>query len=156
MRYSSFSSLWFDILFSTATVDGVVKTEPPKQEPPKQEAPIKAHTSKTTKTTVTKTSTSVLSVTLLSDLQELRRKLEQAESGLTYHLHMPLGDNSMHECSQHIKKLQVCSCFSKIMSLCIDPYQNFGMETYKNTFIKYTNTVIQCPDCAPRFGLYPR
>uniref|UniRef100_A0AAQ5XTN1 Desmoplakin a n=1 Tax=Amphiprion ocellaris TaxID=80972 RepID=A0AAQ5XTN1_AMPOC len=72
-------------------------------------------TSKITKTTVTKVttqppqSTSTLSLTLLSSLQELRRKLEMAESGLTRHLHIPLGDNSVHECSVNIQKLQVCN-----------------------------------------------
>ncbi|KAK9539286.1 hypothetical protein VZT92_004402 [Zoarces viviparus] len=47
-----------------------------------------------------------LSLTLLSSLQELRRRLELAESGLTSHLHVPLGDNSVHECSVHIQNLQ--------------------------------------------------
>uniref|UniRef100_A0A8C5GMC7 Desmoplakin a n=1 Tax=Gouania willdenowi TaxID=441366 RepID=A0A8C5GMC7_GOUWI len=68
-------------------------------------------TSKVTKTTVTKVSsaqppTSTLSLTLLTSLQELRRRLELAESGLTNHLHIRLGDNSVHECSVHIQKLQ--------------------------------------------------
>ncbi|XP_071773140.2 desmoplakin-A isoform X2 [Centroberyx gerrardi] len=67
-----------------------VKTEPPKQEPIKTAPP-----------------SSVLSLTLLSDLQALRRRLELAESGLTNHLHIPLGDNSLHECSQHIQNLQI-------------------------------------------------
>ncbi|XP_023126262.1 desmoplakin-A isoform X2 [Amphiprion ocellaris] len=80
------------------------KTETQKQDTSK--------TSKITKTTVTKVttqppqSTSTLSLTLLSSLQELRRKLEMAESGLTRHLHIPLGDNSVHECSVNIQKLQ--------------------------------------------------
>uniref|UniRef100_A0A3P8S5U7 Desmoplakin n=1 Tax=Amphiprion percula TaxID=161767 RepID=A0A3P8S5U7_AMPPE len=80
------------------------KTETQKQDTSK--------TSKITKTTVTKVttqppqSTSTLSLTLLSSLQELRCKLEMAESGLTRHLHIPLGDNSVHECSVNIQKLQ--------------------------------------------------
>ncbi|XP_039671287.1 desmoplakin-like isoform X2 [Perca fluviatilis] len=49
---------------------------------------------------------STISLTLLNSLQELRRRLELAESGLTSHLHVPLGDNSVHECSVHIQKLQ--------------------------------------------------
>uniref|UniRef100_A0A8C5GMS1 Desmoplakin a n=1 Tax=Gouania willdenowi TaxID=441366 RepID=A0A8C5GMS1_GOUWI len=78
-------------------------------------------TSKVTKTTVTKVSsaqppTSTLSLTLLTSLQELRRRLELAESGLTNHLHIRLGDNSVHECSVHIQKLQVSSvlCSGKL------------------------------------------
>ncbi|XP_026004656.1 desmoplakin-A isoform X2 [Astatotilapia calliptera] len=49
---------------------------------------------------------SSLSLTLLTSLHELRRRLELAESGLTSHLHIPLGDNSVYECSVHIQKLQ--------------------------------------------------
>uniref|UniRef100_A0A8C2WJ05 Desmoplakin n=1 Tax=Cyclopterus lumpus TaxID=8103 RepID=A0A8C2WJ05_CYCLU len=66
-----------------------------------------------TKTTVIKVQapppapSSTLSLTLLNSLQELRRRLELAESGLTSHLHIPLGDNSVHECSVHIQNLQV-------------------------------------------------
>lgn len=56
---------------------------------------------------VTPPSSSTISLTLLSSLQELRRRLELAESGLTSHLHVPLGDNSVHECSVHIQNLQV-------------------------------------------------
>ncbi|XP_071400786.1 desmoplakin-A isoform X2 [Centroberyx affinis] len=73
----------------------VMKPEPPKQEP------IKPQTPKTAPPT------SVLSLTLLSDLQALRHRLELAESGLTNHLHISLGDNSLHECSQHIQNLQI-------------------------------------------------
>ncbi|CAK6966821.1 desmoplakin-A isoform X1 [Scomber scombrus] len=81
-----------------------------KQEPPKQDS-NKASTSKVSKTTVkvinqTAPPSSTISLTLLSSLQELRRKLELAESGLTSHLHIPLGENSVHECSMHIQKLQ--------------------------------------------------
>ncbi|CAN9502822.1 unnamed protein product [Ophioblennius macclurei] len=50
--------------------------------------------------------TSTLSLALLSSLQEIRRRLELAESGLTRHLHLPLGENCMHECSVHIENLQ--------------------------------------------------
>ncbi|XP_006786500.1 desmoplakin-like isoform X2 [Neolamprologus brichardi] len=49
---------------------------------------------------------SSLNLTLLTSLHELRRRLELAESGLTSHLHIPLGDNSVYECSVHIQKLQ--------------------------------------------------
>ncbi|KAL6104618.1 dsp [Pungitius sinensis] len=49
---------------------------------------------------------STLNLSLLSSLQELRRRLALAESGLTSHLHVPLGENSVHECSVHIHQLQ--------------------------------------------------
>ncbi|XP_034411002.1 desmoplakin-like isoform X2 [Cyclopterus lumpus] len=80
-----------------------------KPEPPKPTKPA----SNITKTTVIKVQapppapSSTLSLTLLNSLQELRRRLELAESGLTSHLHIPLGDNSVHECSVHIQNLQV-------------------------------------------------
>ncbi|XP_058490501.1 desmoplakin-A isoform X2 [Solea solea] len=48
-----------------------------------------------------------MSLVLLSSLQEIRRRLELAESGLTSHLHIPLGENSVHECSVHIQNLQM-------------------------------------------------
>ncbi|KAM7400562.1 hypothetical protein PAMA_004985 [Pampus argenteus] len=48
----------------------------------------------------------VPSFTLFRSLQELRRRLEVAESGLTSHLHIPLGENCAHECSLYIQKLQ--------------------------------------------------
>ncbi|CAB1326337.1 unnamed protein product [Coregonus sp. 'balchen'] len=74
------------------------------------EPPIKAETTKITKTSVTKTSTSTqgstLSLTLLSDLHALRRRLELAESGLSHHLHVPLGENSVQECSQRLLNLE--------------------------------------------------
>ncbi|XP_068196144.1 desmoplakin-A isoform X1 [Antennarius striatus] len=79
------------------------KEEKVKPEPPKKEV-IKPVTVKVVKTTPPPSST--LSLTLLSSLQELRRRLELAESGLTSHLHVHLGDNSVHECSVHIQKLQ--------------------------------------------------
>ncbi|XP_070700466.1 desmoplakin-A isoform X1 [Pempheris klunzingeri] len=86
------------------------KEEEAKPEPPKQEA-AKASTSKISKTTVkvnnqAPPASSTLSVTLLSRLQELRRRLGLAESSLTSHLHISPGDNNVHECSVHIQKLQ--------------------------------------------------
>ncbi|KAF7222469.1 desmoplakin-A isoform X2 [Nothobranchius furzeri] len=81
------------------------KTEVPvKTAPPKTEV-------KVTQATVTKgkpptQASSSVSLTLLSSLQDLHRQLEIAESGLTSHLHVPFGDNSVHECSVHIQKLQ--------------------------------------------------
>ncbi|TNN75848.1 Desmoplakin [Liparis tanakae] len=86
----------------------VAKPEPPKPTPPKPAPTI-------SKTTVIKVQTappapppsSTLSLTLLSSLQELRRRLDMAESDLTSHLHIPLGDNSVHECSVHIQNLQI-------------------------------------------------
>ncbi|XP_041752215.1 desmoplakin isoform X2 [Coregonus clupeaformis] len=83
------------------------KVEVVKQEVVK---PIKAETTKITKTSVSKTSTSTqgstLSLTLLSDLHALRRRLELAESDLSHHLHVPLGENSVQECSQRLLKLE--------------------------------------------------
>uniref|UniRef100_A0A3Q3AQY2 Desmoplakin a n=1 Tax=Kryptolebias marmoratus TaxID=37003 RepID=A0A3Q3AQY2_KRYMA len=64
----------------------------------------------TTSTSASSTSSSTsvrstISLTLLSNLQELRRQLEMAESGLTSHLHIPLGDNSVHQCTVHMQKI---------------------------------------------------
>uniref|UniRef100_A0A669EF17 Desmoplakin a n=1 Tax=Oreochromis niloticus TaxID=8128 RepID=A0A669EF17_ORENI len=58
---------------------------------------------------------SSLSLTLLTSLQELRRRLESAEYGLTSHLHIPLGDNSVYECSVHIQKLQVIYSYKALL-----------------------------------------
>uniref|UniRef100_A0A668A329 Desmoplakin n=1 Tax=Myripristis murdjan TaxID=586833 RepID=A0A668A329_9TELE len=71
--------------------------------------PVKAETSKTTKTTIIKTPapSPVINLTLLNGLHALRRRLELVESGLTNHLHISLGDNSLHECSEHLQKLHV-------------------------------------------------
>uniref|UniRef100_A0A4W6DAK0 Desmoplakin n=1 Tax=Lates calcarifer TaxID=8187 RepID=A0A4W6DAK0_LATCA len=82
--------------------DEGAKTEPPKQ-PSTPKIP-KATAAKVQTTAPTTSST--LSLTLLSSLQEIRRRLELAESGLTSHLHVPLGENSVHECSVHIQRLQ--------------------------------------------------
>ncbi|XP_030630266.1 desmoplakin-A isoform X2 [Chanos chanos] len=49
---------------------------------------------------------SSLSVTLLTELRALWNKLEQRERDLTQHLHVPLGDNSIQECSQRLIVLQ--------------------------------------------------
>ncbi|KAM6990568.1 desmoplakin-A isoform 2-T2 [Tautogolabrus adspersus] len=83
-----------------------------KDEGVKSESP-KPSSSQITKTTVVKVATkppapptSTLSLSLLSSLQEIRRRLELAESGLTSHLHIPLGENSVHECTVHIQNLQ--------------------------------------------------
>ncbi|XP_056326694.1 desmoplakin-A isoform X2 [Danio aesculapii] len=56
--------------------------------------------------TATSVSVSGLNVSLLSDLSALRRRLETAEAGLTKHLHVPLKENSVQECSQRIVLLQ--------------------------------------------------
>ncbi|XP_057713577.1 desmoplakin-A-like isoform X2 [Corythoichthys intestinalis] len=48
-----------------------------------------------------------LSIALLSSLQELRRRLELAESGLTGHLHICSGENSLKDCLFHIEQLQI-------------------------------------------------
>ncbi|XP_063075455.1 desmoplakin-A isoform X2 [Engraulis encrasicolus] len=49
---------------------------------------------------------SVLSVSLLSELNVLRRRMEEAELGLTRQLHVPLKENSVQECSQRLLLLQ--------------------------------------------------
>ncbi|XP_016530463.1 desmoplakin-A isoform X2 [Poecilia formosa] len=66
-----------------------------QQQQQQYQAPIKQPT---------KTNT-VISLSLLSNLQQIRRRLEMAESDLTDHLHIPLGENGVHECSVHIQKL---------------------------------------------------
>ncbi|XP_070989187.1 desmoplakin-A-like isoform X2 [Oncorhynchus clarkii lewisi] len=74
------------------------------------EPSIKANTTKITNTSLKETSISTqgsnMSLTLLSDLQALRCRLELAESGLSHHLHVSLGENSVQECSQHLLKLE--------------------------------------------------
>uniref|UniRef100_A0A8C4HTW5 Desmoplakin a n=1 Tax=Dicentrarchus labrax TaxID=13489 RepID=A0A8C4HTW5_DICLA len=80
----------------------LVKTEVPNQETPK---PVTPKVPKVPKPQPPPAS-STLSLTLLSSLQEIRRRLELAEFGLTSHLHVPMGDDSLHECSVHIQNLQ--------------------------------------------------
>ncbi|KAF3858210.1 hypothetical protein F7725_011411 [Dissostichus mawsoni] len=53
------------------------------------------------------TTSSSLSVLLLRNLQDIHRRLELAEAGLTSHLHIRLGENSVHESSVHIEKLEI-------------------------------------------------
>ncbi|XP_059200288.1 desmoplakin-B-like isoform X1 [Centropristis striata] len=81
-----------------------VKPDPPKPEP------VKPPTPKIPKVTVPKVSVTPpppsINLTLLNSLQELRRRLELAESGLTSHLHVCLGENGVHDCSVHLQKLQ--------------------------------------------------
>ncbi|XP_074544449.1 desmoplakin-A isoform X2 [Halichoeres trimaculatus] len=89
------------------------KDEGVKPEPPK---PSTIEVTKTTEVTVSSEPPppptppppppSTLSLSLLSSLQEIRRRLELAESGLTSHLHVPLGENSVHECTVYIENLQ--------------------------------------------------
>lgn len=74
---------------TTTTVVQVSSQPPPATPPPPTPPP------------------STLSLSLLHSLQEIRRRLELAESGLTNHLHVPLGENSVHECTVHIENLQV-------------------------------------------------
>ncbi|KAI4903225.1 hypothetical protein NFI96_020509 [Prochilodus magdalenae] len=52
------------------------------------------------------TSSSSLSLNLLTQIHTLRRRLEAAETGLSQHLHVPLKDNSVQECSQRLQLLQ--------------------------------------------------
>ncbi|KAK5860025.1 hypothetical protein PBY51_021534 [Eleginops maclovinus] len=91
---------YYDTLIIQHPGTGVVKPEPPKPESPIIE--VKDNPNKTQPPSTSST----LSVILLKDLQEIHRRLELAESGLTSHLHIPLGENSVHECSVHITKLK--------------------------------------------------
>ncbi|XP_035027450.2 desmoplakin isoform X2 [Hippoglossus stenolepis] len=92
----------YDTLIVQLPAHREAKAEPPKPTP----AP------KIPKITVPKVTiqpppaSSTLNITLLSSLQEIRRRLELAERSLTSHLHVPLGENSVHECSVHIQNLQ--------------------------------------------------
>ncbi|KAJ8376859.1 hypothetical protein SKAU_G00074390 [Synaphobranchus kaupii] len=45
-------------------------------------------------------------LTLLTELQDLRRRLEAAEDGLSQHLHLPLGEDGLLECSQRLLQLE--------------------------------------------------
>lgn len=91
--------------------------EPVKAETLESKSETRTSILKINKVTVPKVNTQppptppvpTVSLTLLSSLQEIRRRLELAESGLTSHLHVPLGDNSVYECSVHIQRLQVCN-----------------------------------------------
>uniref|UniRef100_A0A8C2B214 Desmoplakin a n=1 Tax=Cyprinus carpio TaxID=7962 RepID=A0A8C2B214_CYPCA len=47
-----------------------------------------------------------LNVSLMSDLSALRRRVEAAETGLIQHLHVPLTENGVQECSQRLVLLQ--------------------------------------------------
>ncbi|XP_042625432.1 desmoplakin [Cyprinus carpio] len=47
-----------------------------------------------------------LNMSFMSDLSALRRRVEAAESGLTQHLHVPLKENGVQECSQRLVVLQ--------------------------------------------------
>ncbi|KAM9719967.1 desmoplakin-A isoform 1-T1 [Menidia menidia] len=71
----------------------------------KVEESQKVTASTTTKVKTPSPPASSVSLTLLSSLQEIRRRLDLAESDLTYHLHIPLGDESVHKCSMHIQQL---------------------------------------------------
>lgn len=89
-----------------------------KPESPKPDPSQKPVTKKTAPkpTAQTPPPSSTFNLTLLSSFQDLRRRLELVESGLTSHLHIPLGENSVYECSVHIQKLEViCSCEIKLL-----------------------------------------
>uniref|UniRef100_A0A672L750 Desmoplakin n=1 Tax=Sinocyclocheilus grahami TaxID=75366 RepID=A0A672L750_SINGR len=47
-----------------------------------------------------------LNVSFMSDLSALRRRVEAAETGLIQHLHVPLKENGVQECSQRLVLLQ--------------------------------------------------
>ncbi|XP_041097838.1 desmoplakin-like [Polyodon spathula] len=52
------------------------------------------------------TSHSQVSQSLLLDLQELRMRLENSESGLTQHIHIPLDDDTVKDCFNRITTLE--------------------------------------------------
>ncbi|XP_033838794.1 desmoplakin-A-like isoform X1 [Periophthalmus magnuspinnatus] len=103
------------LIIQLPTYTGEIKEEIVQEEIKETKGEPKTKTDQTTKevtvteVTVTKTTppTSKLSVALLNSLHDLRYRLQQAEVDLTGHLHMPLGENSLHECSVHIQKLQL-------------------------------------------------
>ncbi|XP_026168618.1 desmoplakin-A isoform X3 [Mastacembelus armatus] len=98
---SHYDTLIVQLPTYTSKGEEEVKPEPSKEEISK--VPV----SKTTGSTIQPPRpSSTLSLNLLSSLQEIRRRLELAESGLTSHLHVPFGDNSVHECLMHIQRLQ--------------------------------------------------
>ncbi|XP_036374572.1 desmoplakin-like isoform X2 [Megalops cyprinoides] len=76
----------------------VNNVQPVKTAPPQSSSQISSQTS---------SQTSSQSLTLLSELHALRQRLEQAESGLTRYLHLPLGENSVQECTQNLVLLEV-------------------------------------------------
>ncbi|TRY94267.1 hypothetical protein DNTS_007112 [Danionella cerebrum] len=51
-------------------------------------------------------SVSSLNVTLLTELSALRRRLEAAEGGMIRHLHIPLKENSVQDCTHRLTLLQ--------------------------------------------------
>ncbi|XP_062850665.1 desmoplakin-A isoform X3 [Trichomycterus rosablanca] len=66
-------------------------------------------TSKSSSSTITSSSappSSSVSLNLLTLTQTLRRRLEAAEGGLSTHLHVPLRDNSVQDCTQRLQLLQ--------------------------------------------------
>ncbi|KAG7524699.1 desmoplakin isoform X2 [Solea senegalensis] len=89
--YNHYDTLVIQLLSNTNTIGEENDVEETKVAPSKTTPPPKVPK---------------MSLVLLSSLQEIRRRLELAESGLTSHLHIPLGENSVHECSVHIQKLQ--------------------------------------------------
>uniref|UniRef100_A0A8C9VQW8 Desmoplakin n=1 Tax=Scleropages formosus TaxID=113540 RepID=A0A8C9VQW8_SCLFO len=76
--------------------------EPPKVIVASKENQLKVEPAQTSKGPV-----DVQSQMVLTDLQSLRRRLETAELGLTQHLHLPLHDDSLQECSQRISQLEI-------------------------------------------------
>uniref|UniRef100_A0A673ZMQ7 Desmoplakin n=1 Tax=Salmo trutta TaxID=8032 RepID=A0A673ZMQ7_SALTR len=97
-QYAGAQTHYDTLVIGLPTYTEVVKKEVVKLVV-QHEPPIKVET-----TNILQGST--LSLTLLSDLHALRRRLELAESGLSHHLHVPLGENSVQECSQHLLKLE--------------------------------------------------
>ncbi|CAJ1072362.1 desmoplakin isoform X2 [Xyrichtys novacula] len=102
---------YYKLIIQLPTYPGEgVKPEPPIKEPEKPSNPSNPIEPETVvpvgATKPPHPPPSTLSLSLLSSLQEIRRKLELAESGLTSHLHVHLGENSVQECTVYIQNLQ--------------------------------------------------
>ncbi|KAJ8395424.1 hypothetical protein AAFF_G00031580 [Aldrovandia affinis] len=69
------------------------------------ELPVYIAKQEETKTTKTEVKVKVKQ-TLLTELQVLRQRLEAAESGLSQHLHLPLGEDGLVGCSQRLLQLE--------------------------------------------------
>ncbi|KAM9500395.1 desmoplakin-A isoform 2-T2 [Clarias gariepinus] len=87
----------------TQTIPVVVDRNQPRQEPPKPNKPSSGGSVE-----VDFSSKNIQQTTqdLLSFTHTLRRRLEVAESGLSQHLHVPLRENSVQECTQRLQLLQ--------------------------------------------------
>ncbi|XP_053351642.1 desmoplakin-A isoform X3 [Clarias gariepinus] len=87
----------------TQTIPVVVDRNQPRQEPPK---PTKPSSGGFVEPDSSSKNFQQTTQDLLSFTHTLRRRLEVAESGLSQHLHVPLRENSVQECTQRLQLLQ--------------------------------------------------